>query len=305
MNKERTMHTRFSVVIPVYNKEKYLRRAVDSVLAQTYTRFELIVVDDGSTDSGLECLSDISDKRLRRVWQVNGGESAARNTGIRLAGNDLVAFLDGDDSWEPRFLERMAELRQRFPKSGLYGSHYFIKTPGQEPLPAKIIGLPITSKQFQTNGYFRLATGGQLPISASSVCVPKHLLEEAGLFPLGERMGADQHMWWRIALNNPIAFHNECLATYFQDADNRVCPDNVPGEELPFCRELMKAMASRSDGPLRRLAVYRYMGAHLIHIARENTRAGKTEVAEQLLSDWRTWLLPMKHMKRRLEIRTA
>ncbi len=299
------MHTRFSVVIPVYNKEQYLRRAVDAVLAQTHADFELIVVDDGSTDSGLECLSDITDERLRRVWQANGGESAARNTGIRMARNDVVAFLDGDDSWEPRFLERMAELRQRFPKAGLYGSHYFIKRPGENPEPAKIVGLPAIAKQFQTNAYFRLATGGQLPISASSVCVPKALLEDAGLFPIGERMGADQHMWWRIALNHPIAFHNECLATYFQDADNRVCPDNVPSEELPFSRELNLAMASRSDSLLKRLSVYRYMGAHLIHIARENIRAGKTDVAKQLLSDWRTWLLPMKHLKRRLEIQAA
>ena len=299
------MQIRFSVVIPVYNKEKYLRRAVDSVLEQSHADFELIVVDDGSTDSGLACLEDIDDKRLRRIWQANGGESAARNCGIRLAQNELVAFLDGDDSWEADFLKRMADLHRRYPEAGLYASHYFVKAYGEDRKAAKIAGLPAFRKQFQTNAYFRLATGGQLPISASSVCVPKRLLEEAGYFPLGERMGADQHMWWRIALDYPVAFYNEPLATYYQDADNRVCPDNVPDEELPFSRELYQTIRKKDLGLFRQLPAYRYMGAHLIHIARENIRVGRSDVAARLLKDWRTYLLPLKHLKRRLEMRAA
>jgi len=98
-----------SIVIPAFNASWCIRRAVDSVLAQTFTDFELIVVDDGSTDETAEILRSYGDA-LRVVSQPNGGMSCARNAGIRIARGRYIAFLDADDRWLPAKLERQVKL---------------------------------------------------------------------------------------------------------------------------------------------------------------------------------------------------
>jgi glycosyltransferase involved in cell wall biosynthesis len=102
-----------SVVLPTFNGERFVRRAVDSVLAQDHPELELLVIDDGSTDATPELVESISDSRVRLIGRPNGGVAAARNTGIMHAGGDAVAFIDQDDEWLPRKLSvQLAELRK-------------------------------------------------------------------------------------------------------------------------------------------------------------------------------------------------
>lgn len=294
-----------SVVIPVYNKSAFLPRALESVLAQTFQNFEILLVDDGSTDAGLDAVGHIRDSRVRLIWQSNQGVSSARNTGVKLARSPLIAFLDADDSWEPGFLAAMIELRRRFPGAGLIAGNYRIVDPRQGSQPARIAGLPRFRRRFQSRDYFRLGTGGELPMSASSVCVPRAVLEEVGGFPVGEKMGEDQHVWWRICVKYPFAFDKRCLATYHRDAADRACPANVPGAELPFSRRLREELPSLRLSLRQRWHARRYMGAHLLHLARENARAGKPAVARRLMDDRRARLLPMKWLLRRFQVVTA
>ena len=111
--------TIISVVIPLYNKERYIARAIQSALGQTYGDFELIVVDDGSTDGSVDIVSQFADTRLRLINQANAGVGAARNRGIKDAKYELITFLDADDEWMPDFLETVLELREEFPEASL------------------------------------------------------------------------------------------------------------------------------------------------------------------------------------------
>ena len=101
-----------SVIIPTYNRSKYVTKAIDSVLAQTYRDFEIIVVDDGSTDNTKEVLKPYTD-RIKYLYQENTGVSAARNAGIRAAGGQWIAFLDSDDEWLPEKLSIQMDYLSR------------------------------------------------------------------------------------------------------------------------------------------------------------------------------------------------
>jgi len=116
----------YSVVVPVHNKESFIKKTLESVISQTYTDFELILVNDGSTDkSGLICDEfALKDSRIKVIHQQNGGVSNARNNGVKAATNNLIAFLDADDFWNPDFLMHMNELIEYYPDVDIYSSKY-------------------------------------------------------------------------------------------------------------------------------------------------------------------------------------
>ncbi|MEJ2647390.1 MAG: glycosyltransferase family A protein [Sedimentisphaerales bacterium] len=117
--------SQISVIIPLYNKEKYIKRALDSVFAQTYQDFEVIVIDDGSTDEGAQIVRSYNDKRLRLIEQANAGPGAARNRGINESRAEYIAFLDADDEWLPDFLVTYQKALVNHPDCDLVmGPHF-------------------------------------------------------------------------------------------------------------------------------------------------------------------------------------
>ena len=110
----------FSVIIPAYNAEKFIVRSIKSVLDQNYTDFELIIVDDGSTDGTKGQIEQFSDNRIRYVYQENGGVSAARNKGILESKGEYICFLDSDDEWKPDHLSLLCKLIEKYSGCGLY-----------------------------------------------------------------------------------------------------------------------------------------------------------------------------------------
>jgi glycosyltransferase involved in cell wall biosynthesis len=105
----------FSVIIPTFNRETFIEKAVDSVLGQSFSDLELIVIDDGSTDKTKELISHCSDKRLNYVYQKNQGVANARNKGMKLARGEFIAFLDSDDHWVSEKLEVSSDYIKNFP----------------------------------------------------------------------------------------------------------------------------------------------------------------------------------------------
>ena len=115
---------KISIVIPLYNKEKSIKNTILKVLEQTYHDFELIIVNDGSTDKSFDVVCAIKDKRIRIINKNNGGVSSARNLGIKEARYDIIAFLDADDIWDTDYLENLVNMVEKYPLAVMYAQAY-------------------------------------------------------------------------------------------------------------------------------------------------------------------------------------
>ena len=207
----------YSIIIPLYNKASYVRKAVESVVAQTYHDWELVVVDDGSIDGGGEIIKSIKDSRIRLVKQDNAGVSAARNRGVAECTSPYICFLDADDWWEPSFLEEMANLIERYPDAGIYGTGYWIVKNGKKRLAP--IGVDEGFSEGEINYCHVYAKTLCMPLTSISVCISREVFDEAEGFPLGITLGEDFMLWLRIALTHKTVLLNRPLANYNQDVD--------------------------------------------------------------------------------------
>ena len=179
----------FSVIIPLYNKAPYIQRAVDSVLKQTFQDFEIIVVNDGSTDGGEQLLESYSDNRIKLINQNNQGVSIARNTGIKHAKFTYIAFLDADDYWHNSYLETNKTLIKLYPRVGIIGTGY-------------TSGLFDTSDEFNyslLNNYFEIAIHNTLYFT-SATTINKVFFENNMGFDPGLKLGEDLDLWFRAIL---------------------------------------------------------------------------------------------------------
>lgn len=217
---------KISVVIPLYNKEKYVKRAINSVLNQTYQEFEIIVINDGSSDNSEAKVKEINDNRIKLITQENAGVSAARNRGIKEAKYELIAFLDADDAWKPQFLETIQRLRNNYPQAGIYGTAYEYQMPSGKKIPANFNSIPNTDWEGIIDDYFKASIKNQL-LWTSAVAIPKKVFNDVGYFTVGMTRGEDLDMWLRIVMKYQVAFSNKICSIYHQDADNRACNDNV------------------------------------------------------------------------------
>lgn len=208
----------FSVIMPLYNKAPYVRKAVESVMVQTYVDWELIIVDDCSTDGSVAVVEQIANPRIRIVrLEENGGVGAARNHGVVLSNAPYICFIDADDWWEPTFLEEMVGLIERYPDAGIYGTGYYIVKNGKKRLAP--IGVEESFTEGEINYCRVYAKTLCMPLTSISVCMPRAIFEEAGGFPTAIRLGEDFLLWLRIALKNKVILLNKPLSNYNQDVD--------------------------------------------------------------------------------------
>jgi len=117
----------FSIVIPLYNKANHIKNTLQSVLDQTFTSFEIIIINDGSTDNSLGVVKAFINERILVFSIENKGVSYARNFGVAKATTELIVFLDADDTWKPHHLEDLKELHEEFPNCGMYAKAYVRK----------------------------------------------------------------------------------------------------------------------------------------------------------------------------------
>ena len=203
-----------SVVIPLYNKEGTIERTVKSVLAQSASDFELIVVDDGSSDRGPVLVRRLEDPRIRIVTQANAGVSAARNSGVAQASCDIVAFVDADDYWDPAHLANLDGLVKRFPEASIFATAYFVVGEDGHIRKIRLCDQKAESRAMRESNYFHDATKGPPPLQCSSVAVSKRALSQVGGFPLGIEAGEDILTWARLACCGKVAYSNYATAYY-------------------------------------------------------------------------------------------
>lgn len=204
--------------MPLYNKAPYVRKAVESVVGQTYHDWELVVVDDCSTDDSAAVAEQIADRRIRVVHLVeNGGVGAARNRGVAESTSQWICFLDADDWWEPTFLEEMAGVIERHPNAGIYGTSYYIVKNGRRRVAP--IGVDDGFTEGEINYCRVYAKTLCMPMTSISVCLPRRVFDDAGGFPEDIKLGEDFLLWVHIALKHKVVLLNKPLSNYNQDVD--------------------------------------------------------------------------------------
>lgn len=212
---------RFSVIIPLYNKAPYVAKAVQSVLAQTFADYELVIVDDGSKDDSAKIAEEAVEGRenCRLMKQENAGVSMARNNGVADSKGDYLCFLDADDWWEPTFLEEMERFVAEFPEAGIYGTNYTIMNEAKRKTRVANVGVEDGFEKGYINYCQVYAKTLNMPLWTGAVCIPRRVFDEMQGFPKGIKLGEDFLLWIRIALKYKVAFLNKPLSYYNQDVD--------------------------------------------------------------------------------------
>ncbi len=204
----------FSVIVPLYNKEREVESTLRSVLAQTYQPLEIVVVDDGSTDRSAEIVESLGSPLIRLIRQSNAGECAARNRAMSEARGEWFALLDADDEWKPEFLEEVAAMIEEWPDCGIYSTAFDIVSP-----TGRVRGNCPTERGVVDN-FWRESMTRYVTIPSATV-LSRKAVEQLGGFPEGMKMGGDQWMWIKLASYYGVCFSPRALCDYSMVASNR------------------------------------------------------------------------------------
>ncbi len=204
----------FSIIIPLYNKAYSIEGCINSVLSQSYPDFEVIVVNDGSTDNSLSIVSSsFSDEIARGIIKVidqpNQGVSVARNNGTLTAQSNFICFLDADDEWKPDFLHNMKSLIEDYPEAALYCLQHETKSLNQHPVKNRCYYK--NGFRGYVNNFYKASLFGSIA-NSSKVCVVKKDLMSIGGFPENQKSGEDLYLWMELARLGKIAFYNKVFS---------------------------------------------------------------------------------------------
>jgi glycosyltransferase involved in cell wall biosynthesis len=278
------MKTQVSVIIPLYNKGKYIRRTLDSVLAQTYGDYEIIVVDDGSADGGPTIVGECHDPRLRLVRQANAGPGAARNRGIRESAGPYVTFLDADDEWLPEFLE--ASVANLVEHEDCALSTCSLMVTGDSVVQSVVDSWGVTSQPF------RLAEDAEpehirstivCVHSAGSVLCRRDILSQfGGFYENGCTYGEDAFLWLQVVLNYPIYRDSRKLMIYHRESSVLTGPKRAgPRPIWPILKQ--PEPIRRSCPPTYRESLENYLAYTALKAAHQAVSVGDTGDAAELL----------------------
>ena len=206
----------FSIIIPLFNKENFIENTLKSVLDQSFSDFEVLIVNDGSTDKSEEKVLKFKDNRIQYFYKENSGVSAARNFGIEKAQSNYITFIDADDYWYPNFLQEMFENSNRFPELQVFSAAIEVET-SKKIIPSSYS--IIKTADCEIVNYFD-ASLKETVICTSCAVFHKSVFEKIDFFDTQLKSGEDTDLWIRIGLNYQILFSWKILARYVYDAQS-------------------------------------------------------------------------------------
>jgi glycosyltransferase involved in cell wall biosynthesis len=211
-----------SVVIPLYNKAHTIERTLKSVISQTYTKFEVIIVDDGSTDKGVEILNKFKDDtRIKIIRQVNQGVSVARNVGVANANYEYIAFLDGDDDWDPNYLATINKALKKYPQAGMICCAGFFKNSKTNRTSLRLADK--YRDEIKEINYFE---NPHVFSHTSATVVSKKVFNETDGFPIGMKKNEDYVLFFSIALLSPTVYCGIPLSFYYGQVEGQATTSN-------------------------------------------------------------------------------
>ena len=231
-----------SIIIPLYNKQDSFVRTIESVLSQTFTQWELIIVNDGSTDSSGELAREIAkkDQRIHLIEQANAGVSVARNNGVAAAKNDFIAFLDADDCWCPDHLECLASLVKLYPEYSWFSTlaRTVCSDEGRNKLLYENKAMKINDIKAVSavvDFFQHTLCGHENKIHISSVMIRRDAINKAGGFPAGVAVHEDGDFFFRLAMKEDVVLLQKSKVMRNLDTEERASIRMPMYPLAPFC----------------------------------------------------------------------
>lgn len=226
----------FSVIIPLYNKEKYIKDTLNSVLNQTFQDFEIIVINDGSSDHSLDRVKTFTDLRIITINQKNKGLCASRNLGIKAANSNYIAFLDADDLWMEDYLETIYKLISQHKEEHLFAAHVKLLLPKKTAyLKPKTFN---TDKKIIITNYFKLCKNIMGP---SSLVINKTVFENVGGFDETVNYGEEDDFYIRCFSNHKLIYYKEPKTYYRTGLKNQLtAPNKNFNRKIPDYEKYLK-----------------------------------------------------------------
>lgn len=271
-----------SVIVPLYNKAPYVSRTVDSILAQTVTDIDIVVVDDGSTDEGAKIVRGIGDSRVCLIQQNNQGPGAARNRGLNVARSRYVAFLDADDEWLPTFLETSVQHLKRQPNCALCVTGQY-RGENRSDWRSVLAPLGVESGQWRLSS--ELSVDQYKPnidvLHSGAIVCDRNIVNRFGGFYAEERCtyGEDIYLWLQVILNYPIYRDLRPLMWYHTEASNlAIWHQTRPPWPMLLAPEPIRNSCPQQHRPI----LERILNTYAAIAAYRATTAGDLATAKQL-----------------------
>jgi glycosyltransferase involved in cell wall biosynthesis len=270
-----------SIVIPLYNKANFIEAALNSVLTQTYQNFEILVIDDGSTDNSASLVATCIDPRVHMIRQNNNGVASARNRGIQEANGELICFLDADDRYLPVFLETIVSMAKAFPEIDLFATGF--KYVNNAYASEATWDYGNTSEYHLVGDFFKRWQAGLLFCTDSVAVRRTHPALIQPCFPLGESMGEDLDLWFKLAGAADLVFCPAQLTVYRTDVTGSLCATNIVRSLLPAFVRLEQRALRNELLPQHRIAALRLVTEARVTMARAAIQGGSVLDAIKML----------------------
>ncbi len=246
-----------SIVIPLYNKEAFVLATIESIFAQTFTNYEIIVVEDCSTDNSKTIVENLKSDKIKIIQhQANKGLSASRNTGIKNSKADFIVLIDADDLMKPPYLKKIISLIENFPEADLFGTNYEEVYSNNNRI-TPVLSLSNFEKDSIINDFF--AENLKQPIYCqSSFCVRKSAFEKFGLYDETINYAEDIDFNIRANLHSKLAYSQEKLVQYIMFDDNRITRNTILGKIIPNFNKY-EILAYNNKNLKKYLDINRYM----------------------------------------------